>query len=318
VNQVEFASATHGYATSVRSQPVGTDDHPRYTTALFATVDGGRTWRALIDPRGQTSDPHMWVIDPRTIVLLADADATYESTDGGATFRFHPGLNPPAMDAILCRSGCAHSRYDGSSTLPLTTPEIPGYAPATTHVGGGLFWSVSKQDGSFFTAVSTDGGAIWRRHGVPEHPGGRPDLITLSSSAGGHDPWLVGYMIDGGVGANGRSAPMRRKEVGVPLLWLFEGGQWVPKGTVSAPTSKHHAYEVAAIGGGLAAVTGPHGIALVDTAWHYIEMSPLPQAVTTMCDGTIVASAHTKNTVYLGTRAGSGVRWTQVAIEVAQ
>jgi hypothetical protein len=74
---------------------------------------------------------------------------------------------------------------------------------------------------------------------------------------------------------------------------------------------------VAAIGGGLAAVTGPHGLALVDVAWRNVDMSPRPEFVLALRDGTVFASAPRFDTVFLGARSGTQLRWMKVVVTPA-
>jgi hypothetical protein len=114
----------------------------------------------------------------------------------------------------------------------------------------------------------------------------------------------------------GAVAPQRRKETGVPLLWLLAGDQWVVKGTVSAPPPSLEVFSVAAIGGGYAAVQGPRGLSVVDVTWHPVDLFPRSEWVTTLRDGTVFASAPSNRTYYLGTRTGSAIRWIQVILEV--
>jgi hypothetical protein len=149
----------------------------------------------------------------------------------------------------------------------------------------------------------------------PAHPGGSPYRVEVSASPDGHDVWLVGYLSSAGAGV-GSVAPSRRKDVGVPLLWLRVGGRWVPKGVIGAPTPTLDVYSVTPIGGGLAAVAGSHAsFFLVDAAWHPVDLSPRPEWVSTLRDGTVFAIAPTNRTYYLGTRTGSTVRWVQVALD---
>ena len=116
----------------------------------------------------------------------------------------------------------------------------------------------------------------------------------------------------------GSVLPVRRKEGGIPLLWLFEGDRWVPKGTVDAPDpnrERYSSFEVAAIGGGLAAVAGPHGLNLVDTAWRRVDLRPGAASVGLLPDGTIFAANDRHTVFYLGTRTGSEIGWVRLIID---
>ena len=328
---MEFADASHGYAAFVSEYPVsGTGDDARYASSLFATVDGGRTWKQLADPRRPSRSPQLYTVDARTIVLLADPYAWYVSRDGGATFSQRPDdPAPPELDSLQspyrldCADGCVIKRYDGHSSTLLAQPTLPGDLGAVIQAGDSLWAASLDASGTPFTATSRDGGKSWQRRDVPAHDGGRPTRVNLQVSPDGGDVWLVGYLVGpipgyhrvgGGLGS---ALPLRRKDLGVPLLWLREGDRWVPKGTVGAPEPSQNPFAVAAVGGGLAAVTGPHGLALVDGAWHEIQMSPRPEWVTALRDGTVVAAAPTNGSLFLGRRSGRDLSWVEVAVSSA-
>jgi hypothetical protein len=286
----------------------------------------------------------MYTVDVRTVVLLAEPFGWYVSTDAGASFALRPSEPAPSeLDALGggayrldCEAGCVLTKHGGT----VTQPGLPGELGAVTEVSpqtgspaepgaadtAAVVWTASLDSGSesgdvagrgntVRTAVSRDQGRTWRRIDPPAHPAGTSARVSLTSSPDGRDVWLIGYS-GGGVGGVGAVAPQRRKETGVPLLWLLAGDQWVVKGTVSAPPPSLEVFSVAAIGGGYAAVQGPRGLSVVDVTWHPVDMFPRSEWVTTLRDGTVFATAPSNRTYYLGTRTGSAIRWIQVILEV--
>ncbi len=311
---VEFADAVHGYAGLITDEPVAPN---QYGSMLFATDDGGRTWRQLDDPRRPSPSPQLYTVDARTIVLLAEP-GWFVSTDGGASFQARAQQPEPAQLSDLsgeyqlaCDNGCSIVRRGGQ----VTQPELRGELAAVTQVGiGGPVWAVSLDDGEPRTTVSQDGGRTWRQIDVPAHPDGRPARFSLSGSGG--EIWLIGYITADG-GGLGQVMPLRRKETGLPLLWRMVDDRWVAQGISNAPPTGHGVFAVAAIGGGLAAVAAPTGLFLVDSRWHPVELFPQPEWVTTLRDGTVFAPGPTNQTYYLGTRTGSAVAWVQVVLTVS-
>jgi hypothetical protein len=318
---VEFADAGHGFAQAVTALPVTAD---RFGSTLFGTVDGGRSWHALADPRQPSPSPQLYIVDARTIVLLAESVGWYVSTDGGATFSYRPMQPAPSeLDAISgtsfgldCATGCALSRTGG----PVNQPGLPGVLGAVAEVRRptgpakpGAVWAASLDGGSARAAISADQGRTWRRLDPPARPDAPLARVGLTISADGRDVWLIGYP-GGGVAGMGTVAAQRRKESGVPLLWLLAGDRWIAKGTVGAPEPSLDPFSVAPIGGGLAAVQGHRHMFLVDDSWHPSDLAPQCEWVSTLRDGTVFATAPSNRTYYLGTRTGSVVRWIQIVL----
>ena len=318
---VEFADARHGYAALWTDEPVdrGVSTDPatwRYASAVFATTDGGATWIRRPDPRPPTPSPQMYTVDAQTVVLLAEPDGWYVSTDGGASFGFRPGMQEPAeLDRrfhpgpvrLACDDGCWVS-VNGTRVETGLTGSVNGVAE-----GADRLWVAGVADGAAQAAVSGDGGQTWRRVDVPAQVAGGLSRVVLSVSPDGADVWLVGYT-DPAAGGIGQRAPLRRKDVGVPLLWRWTGDAWAIQGTAGRPTEQQVPYSVTAIGGGLAAVTGPGGLSLVDEAWHPTGMRPGPEYVTALPDGTVFAPAPTSHVYYLGTRVDRAVTWVRLSL----
>jgi hypothetical protein len=318
---LEFADANHGYAQFTSRTAVGTGVlGPEYASVLFATTDGGRKWSKVTDPRRPTNSPQLYTVDASTIVLLADPYGWYVSRDGGATFDARPSSPAPAelglhesRFRLACEFGCVIK--DSQTSKQLDDPPIPGVLSAVASAGPRLI--AAAADGKrAYTAFSTDNGRTWQRHDAPDHPGGRPERAELRVSPDGHDVWLLGYR-GSATGGTGTLAPTRRKALGVPMLWLLQGDHWVVKGTAGAPSPSPEPFSVAAIGGGLALVQG-HGLAIVDSAWHPVEISPPAEWVNALPDGTVAVYAPTNATVYLGTRSATQITWARVVLTPAR
>jgi hypothetical protein len=317
---VEFGDASHGYAGLITNDPIGPN---QYGSALYATVDGGQTWRELDDPQRTSPSPQLYVVDARTIVLLREP-GWFVSTDGGASFQARAGESSPAeMDGLSgefqldCESGPCAVRHRGS---PVNQPDLPGALTgvAEVHIGApdSPVWTASMDNATPYTAVSRDRGATWQAVAVPEHPAGRPSRLAVTS--GGGDVWLVGY-VDLPAAAMGSIVPLRRKETGIPVLWRLDGGRWIARGILGAPSTDSAqfglgVYSVAAAGGGFAAVAAPTGLYLVDNNWNAVELSPRVGWVNTLRDGTVFAAATDNQTYYLGSGSGSSIRWIQLVL----
>jgi hypothetical protein len=254
-------------------------------------------------------------VDANTLVLTADFEGWFVSTDGGASFRFSPteppelaGLSSPGGVRIDCVDGCLLT-VDGTA---VDTPFAGGVATAAK--GAGRLWAATAGAGAPRTVVSADGGRTWSDVPVPAHPAGEVERVRLSASPDGSEVWLVGWprLSAGGIG---QRAPLRRKDVGVPVLWRWDGQAWLAQGTVGAPASAQHPYSVAPIGGELVAAVGPSGLSLVDGAWHSSELVPVPEWVSTLADGTIFAMT-SGGVYYLGTRTGRTVNWARVTVNL--
>ena len=333
VQGVEFVDRDYGYAALWTTNPINLEtakdsNEYRYASALFATTDGGRTWTKLKDPRRPSPVAGLWVLDARTIVLETGEEGWYISRDGGATFRFTGTREPPELGEyrtrssagsyITCGIGCGVLVVDGV----VQTPGLAGQSGVAIDAGG-VVWTAAVDGATASSAFSLDRGRTWQRRDVPPHPIGTPNRLDLRVSADGRDVWMLGYHDETGgrVGAFGSTLPVRRKGGGFPLLWLFEGDRWMPKGTVNSPKPSpdpYVQYTVAAIGGGLAAVAGPDLFALVSDVWRTVDLTPRVGLVTTLPDGTVFGANAQHLAVYLGSRTGSEVRWVQLILDDAQ
>ena len=78
--------------TATRSSPPATERPPGRgcPALLYATVDGGRSWRCCGIPVRWRHDQQLYAV-PGAVVLLAEPYGWYTSTDGGATFAHTTG-----------------------------------------------------------------------------------------------------------------------------------------------------------------------------------------------------------------------------------
>ena len=204
----------------------------------------------------------------------------------------------------------------------MRTPGLPGQAGMAIDAGG-VVWAATLDGAMANSAFSRDRGRTWQPRDVPPHPIGTPNRLDLRVSPDGGDVWLVGYLDETGGRAGGSGSPLtvQRKGDGLPVLWLFEGDRWVPKGTVNPPKPSpdpYVQYTVAAIGGGLAAVAGPDWFVLVASGWRTVDATPPVDYVSTLPDGTVFGVNAQHLAVYLGTRTGSEVRWAQLLLDDAR
>jgi hypothetical protein len=169
--------------------------------------------------------------------------------------------------------------------------------------------------------VSADHGSTWRSVTLPAQGAyggdgsGGFDWVELQSSRDGADVWLVGYPGQGG--AAGAAAPVAAvKVVGMPVVWRARGDAMVAKGVTARPTPGQNPplYTAVAIGGGMLAVSGPGCLCLVDDAWVPVPTPQPIEFIRVLADGTVLGSAITNKTVYLGTRSGREVAWVEVEL----
>ena len=327
---IEFGDAVHGYAQFISDEPISrpTEDPATwaYRALIFATRDGGRTWTTLVNPAPPGDSPQLVAVDANTLIISSTSTTgSWVSADGGRTFRRDPSLTPPEMAGMM--RGFPVGAYDGKVVVDYFQPTMRPVANQPELPGGGVWAAVQgagtrlvaasaeRAGDTAYTAISEDGGRTWRRLDAPHQDLAGPlDELRLVASRDRADIWLLGYATvpAGGVGSTVRV----RKNVGLPVIWRLDGDRWVSKGTVGRPAPKPmDTYSLAPIGGGLIAVAGPHGLALVDDAWTMASIFPRVEWVSTLPDGTVVASAAFGNaTVYLGQRSGREVRWTQVTL----
>ncbi|NES26025.1 hypothetical protein GCE86_26345 [Micromonospora terminaliae] len=296
---VEFADADHGYALFVAAcdnpPPSGGCPGPR----LFATVDGGRSWRALRHPRPVAASQQLYAV-PGALVLLSEPYGWYTSTDGGATFVHSTGAEPAPLVAARGRFQVVEGRgavaeWDGASLRPTAAqPSVPGLN--TVGHSGDLVVAAGVRDGRPYAALSRDGGRHWASTPVSWR-GDEVGVLRVAIAPDG-GVWLVGERPD---------------RTGFPALWrLVAGFEWALVRAVGHPAQ---ARSVAPLGAELVAVTSPDGVGVVAGGRYYRVDWPLTgeHHLRVLGDGTIAASG--PDDLVLGTGWTANRRWVRVVLD---
>ncbi|WP_422734494.1 WD40/YVTN/BNR-like repeat-containing protein [Micromonospora sp. WMMD558] len=294
---VEFVDASHGYAlfASCGERPPGRD----CPALLYATTDGGRSWRKLRHPRPVADNQQVYVATG-VLALLSEPYGWWASTDGGRTFRHTRGEAGPVewraaqgrFQIVEAEGGVG--RWDGAGLDRL--PVQPGVRGLNT-VGEsrGLLAAAGAAGGLPYAAVSTDGGRSWRATPVPAPATGDVNITRVEVAPDG-ELWLIG------------ERPDRR---GFPALWRW-AGSWQP---VRAEGHPERVAPPALLGGGRAAVVSSRGAGVVaggrytDVPWpvspeHYLRI---------LDDGTLTAAAPKE----LLLARPPFTTWTRVVLEAA-
>ncbi|MFG3581021.1 beta propeller repeat protein [Micromonospora chersina] len=209
---VEFGDADHGYAlfASCAGRPPSSDCPAR----LYATDDGGRTWRRTSHPRPLAPGQRLEVTSDVPALLVA-GDGWYHSLDHGTSFQHEPGAVRPSVLRALRgqvqvdpRTG-ELVRWRGGGWQPLPT-QAPLVRPTSVYGADGLVVVTAVAGGRPLLAVSFDGGLTWRRPRLVTLEGDIATLRVAASVAG--DVWLIGE----------RAEPGR-----FPALWHYDG-DWRP------------------------------------------------------------------------------------------
>ncbi|WP_147252635.1 hypothetical protein [Micromonospora endolithica] len=292
---VEFVDVALGYAlfASCGERPAGRD----CPALLYATTDGGRTWRKLRHPRPVAKGQQMYTASG-LLTLWSEPHGWWTSIDGGGTFRHTPGEKEPAewratlgrfqIDQETDRVG----RWEGHGLRPLPVqPELPALNTVTERHG--VLVAAGARDGRAYAAISTDQGRSWRTTDVPA-PDGAVELVWARNAPDG-DLWLVGDRGD------------RRS---FPALWRWADG-WQ---AVRAEGHPERAHSVVPLGGGLLATNGPGGAGVVVEGRY--EYLPWPVAdvhnLVMLADGGLAAVA--PDEVLLGVGRHAERRWVKVVL----
>ncbi|WP_446217708.1 hypothetical protein [Micromonospora sp. IBHARD004] len=294
---VEFVDAAHGYALFAACD--GVPPGRGCAALLYATVDDGRSWRALRHPRPVAANQQLYAV-PGALVLLSEPYGWYTSTDGGASFAHTTGGEPAALVAAWGRYQIVEARgvvgeWDGRRLVPLAAqPSVPGLN--TVGHDGDLLVAAGARDGRPYAAISRNRGRSWLATPVPAIDGEVGVLRVVLAPDGG--VWLVGERSD---------------RTGFPALWRLVGTRsWEPARAAGHPAQ---ALSVAPIGVGLLAVTGPDGVGVVAGGRYYHVDWPLTgdHNLTVLADGTI--AAHGPDDVILGTGWTANRRWIKVILD---
>jgi len=342
---VQFGDAAHGYALVLSATPVravpgkgevdgtGRASIDVFRTLLFATADGGRRWTPVRLPRPDLAEPWLQVIGPDVLLVDASTEGRYISGDGGRTFRRDTTDEPMpaeidrALPGYLYASDyrlMEHAWGGGSRAVPGPDGALP-VPPETATLGpGGAWWAFSLNAGGIQAAVSADRGATWRARPVPAHPaleGHAPERPMAFASADGADAWLLAFPPDRLLAGSGRvAAPTRRaKAVAPPVAWLLRGDRWVPQMAAGKPSGPPvAAYSWAPAGGGLLALAGAHGLALVGDAWTPVPFPTAVGWVLPLAGGGLVAGPlDPPGPLYVGGRNGRRFTWVRVEVTLS-
>ncbi|MBQ1019052.1 hypothetical protein KBX71_14435 [Micromonospora sp. D93] len=298
---VEFVDAEHGYALFANcGEPPPGDDCP---ARLFATDDGGRSWRELRHPH-PAAENHQLYAAPGVLTLLSEPHGWWTSTDGGASFTHSLDGPPPqwvgAQSRFQLIEGSGQvGEWDGQRLRPLAAqPRVPGLS--TVDAGDGLLVvAAGSEDGKSYAAVSFDRGRSWQQTPVPA-PNGHVGVLRAVVERDG-TAWLVG------------ERPDRRS---FPALWRLRRG-WDP---IRAEGHPPHIQSVAPIGGGLLAVTSSAGTGTATVGdGRYTEL-PWPigpdRSLSVLTDGTIVAAGGDGD-ILLGVGWVADRHWTKIILDIS-
>lgn len=293
---VEFGDRDHGYA--LFASCAGRPPAPDCPALLFATLDGGRSWRRIPHPRPLAEKQQFQVAVNVPAFFLA-GDGWYHSLDYGRTFQHTPGATPPSVVRALHswfrlddRTGRV-IRWEAGVWRPLPV-QPPLSRPQTVYGSEGLVVAASVANGRPLIAVSFDSGRHWRRPRVP-NPDGEIAAIRVVTSVRG-DLWLIGD---------------RRDPARFPALWHYDG-DWRP---VLVDRYPEPFVSLVPFGESRLAVSGPDGGGLVTDGGHYVDKSwPLraDHRLTLLSDGTLFARG--PNDLLLGSDGGDP-HWVRVVLE---
>lgn len=293
---VEFADARHGYALFA-----GCDGRPTAADCpalLYATADGGRSWRELRHPRPSATDQQLYTA-ANLLVLLSEPHGWYASTDGGATFTYSRSGPPSLWVGAQGRFQVVEAtgqvaEWDGRRLRPLASqPDLPRIDSVSSRddriVVAGL------RSGEPFAATSTDGGRSWRRQVVPR-PVGEVGVLRAVIDPWGSS-WLVGERPD---------------RTGFPALWRDSGPGWE---RVDLRDRPGRVRSIVPMGAGLLAVTGPDGAGMVaGDRFHPMRWPLTPEHhLTVLTDGTLCARG--PDDVVLSPGLPAGQRWLRIVLE---
>ncbi|MFI7430251.1 hypothetical protein ACIBPB_24925 [Micromonospora sp. NPDC049836] len=295
--RVEFVDAERAYAlfATCDGRPPGRD----CPALLFATGDGGRSWRALPHPRPMAENQQLYAPNG-LLVLGAEPFGWYASTDGGATFTHYPGVSPPpgltgpeGRFQVTDEGGGRVARWNGRRLRPLATqPGLPRVQDVT-EAGDLLVAAGADEGGRPYAAVSTDQGRSWQRTAVPasEDPVG----VLRPVRAPDGEPWLVGERPD---------------RISFPALWQWRG-VWQP---VPAEGHPRLVLSVAPVGAGRVGVTGPDGVGLVvDGRYKRVDWPVRPeQSLSLLRDGTLLARG--RDEIVLNVGPVGNRRWIRLLL----
>ncbi|GAB7041459.1 hypothetical protein JCM9533A_53090 [Catenuloplanes niger JCM 9533] len=289
---LEFASREVGYAV-FSGCPGG-----QCPTPVFATEDGGRSWRRITHPADGTV--LLYAVPGVLVLHWFSRDVWLLSTDNGRSF-----VEVDRTEGMY-RARRGHFVRDDSSWLMVwrggvmrpvpRRPPVPVILSVATGADGRI-WAAGLGDRTPSAAYSTDGGTVWTRTPVPPQ-GDQARGPSLVISADGRDVWLLAQTDD------------------VMRLWTFRSGRWLPVTAPGLPPG----YGVLAIaaGGGALIVGGQwggQGVIWQGRYWPRPDWGWLDDGSRLLPDGTILAREGGR--ARLGVGFGAERWWTVIEVRPA-
>ncbi|BCB90487.1 beta propeller repeat protein [Phytohabitans suffuscus] len=319
---VEFGDARQGYALFVRCRG-------RCEARLFHTMDGGRTWRPRAHPRPEADNHQLYAGAGPVVVLLAEPHSWYVSRDGGASWQprpydarggtpaeYHSAYGTFYLDCPDSGARCAIRDWTAGTAWREEPPVELAAARSLTNGRDGRVWLSGVDGGRIVTAVGRIG-AGFTRLAVPEQPGRAVWNARVAVSADGEDVWLVADQEPSG-GSGGGSAATRalaRKGTGLPLLWQYQDGSWVPRPVTGVEEKPNWPYSVAPAGGGLLAIAGPERTGYLDRgAYLPADRAPRLDWVGQLPDGTLLGRDNRPGVNHLSHGTGASRSWATVRV----
>lgn len=330
--QIQFVSAVDGWALS-RSDGCDLTPSPTCTHTLFATNDGGKSWRRILLESLNHSGALLYARDAKNVVIHVTEESAstspssyvFFSNDGGGSFRRYSPNEAP-KEALLT----SWFNFGEGGEYRVLCPGYTGLEPALgagcgdnqqlTRLGvgpvsqqpkvGSLFQAHQGADGRVWVlgregertriAVSTDDAKTWRE--LPSPPKGPLPVDTsprLFLSPDGKDVWYW----------NGPE---------VVLFW--DGNAWKERGgsCTGVPTAydcDRQREPVAALGDETLVIYTPS-----DRSISYVHNGTLTKAgdipaadsAYATRDAALIVTAWDERTIYIGAGSGVSRQWTAV------
>ncbi|MDP9798393.1 hypothetical protein J2S43_006905 [Catenuloplanes nepalensis] len=288
----EFVSRKVGYAV-FSGCPDG-----QCPTPVFATEDGGHTWRRIAHPAGGMVN--LYAVPDVLVLHWMERDVWLLSTDNGRSF--------VEVDDTDGRYRAQHGHFIRADTswpvvwrggLMRPVPRRPPVSVIMSVATGanGRIWAAGLGDRVPSAAYSTDGGTVWIQTPVPPQ-GDQIRGPSLSVSADGRDVWLLAGTDD------------------VTRLWTFTAGRWLPVAARGLPPG-YGVFAIAAGGGALivGGQWGGQGVIWRGRYWPRPDWDWLDDGSELLADGTIYARSGQR--ARLGVGFGAERWWTEIVLEPA-
>ncbi|HEX5543796.1 MAG TPA: hypothetical protein VFX60_19940 [Micromonospora sp.] len=294
LGSVEFTDAEHGYGLFTRcgSRP---RSKPSCTVRVLSTTDGGRSWQQLRHPPLAANNPQLSAAGDH-LLLFSEPHHWYISADRGRSFRHERSPEPPGAYWRLFgrfhvdeESGQVAEWVNGRAKPVPVQPSLPEVA-RTVYANGRLI-VVGLQDDRPYVVISLDKGKTWQQTIVARDS--KVVFLRTLSSSDGRDVFLMGS----------------DDRISFPLLWRLDGHRWEP---VEAAGHPERVEELAAIGDGMLAVTGPSGSGVIADGRYQDLGWPLGgNEVRVLDDGTLF-SVHPDRSIWLGIGHATDRRWVKI------